>query len=407
MVRNAGRTVNAYLPETIPKRGCMSAEPTDLNRRLEKIRVQFLFDHPFLSVLALSLPMAFRQNPHEAFETDGRTIYVDAAMSETLSEPHLKYTYAHTLLHVLLKHAFRMGGREAGTWNRSSDIVINLLLGDFERVGERPEDEIVMEKFRNKSVEEVYNTLYSENPEGEGTPDEENPKEEKRDLIESEGDSDAVEEELDALIVQAMGAAQKQGNIPASFLEVIREVTRPKIDLETLLHTYLTESFFDKISDFSRPNRRFIHQGLYLPGYKRERNRLSLFIALDRSMSISRTTFSRFLGIIDGVLRISSDFSVTVIPFDDRVDEAGIVCYDAQDAKPPEVAFSKGNGGTDFEALLEYLRGKAANESTLMVLSDGFFRIGRSSEMGTLFLISEKQNMPRLEPYGDVFYFDL
>ena len=385
----------------------MEAQLSPLQRRLEKIRVQFLFDHPFLSVLALSLPMHFRANPHEAFETDGRAIYVDAAMAETLEEPRLKYTYAHTLLHVLLKHAFRMGERDGKVWNRSSDIVINLLLSDFERVGERPEDEVMMEKFRDRSVEEVYHTLYRENPEGEGTPDEENPKEQKQDLIENEGDTQAAEEELDALIVQAMGAAQKQGNIPASFLEVIREVTRPQIDLETLLHTYLTESFFDKISDFSNPNRRFIHQELYLPGYRRERNRLDLTIALDRSMSISRDVFSRFLGIIDGVLRMSADFSITVVPFDDTVDPASVVRYDAQDARPPEVAFAKGNGGTEFGALLEYLRGRESHNGALMVLSDGFFRIERSSELSTLFLVSEKKNIKRLESYGDVFYFDL
>ena len=64
-----------------------------------------------------------------------------------------------------------------------------------------------------------------------------------------EGDAEAAQESLDTLIVQALGAAQKQGNIPASFLEVIREVTRPKIDLETLLHTYLSESFFDKVKE--------------------------------------------------------------------------------------------------------------------------------------------------------------
>ncbi len=385
----------------------MDAQQSSLHRRLEKIRVQFLFDHPFLSVLALSLPMHFRINPHEAFETDGAAIYVDETMAETLEEPQLKYTYAHILLHILLKHAFRMGERDSKVWNRSSDIVINLLLSDFERVGERPENEVMMEKFRDRAVEEVYHTLYQENPEGEGTPDEENPSEQKQDLIENEGDTEAAEEALNALIVQAMGAAQKQGNIPASFLEVIREVTRPRIDLETLLHTYLSESFFDKTSDFSNPNRRFIHQNLYLPGYKRERNRLNLYIALDRSMSITRDVFARFLGIIDGVLRMSADFSVTVVPFDDAVDTAAVVRYDAQDARPPDVAFAKGNGGTEFGAVLEYLKGKDISDSTLMVLSDGFFRIAQSSEMSTLFLISEKKNMKRLEPYGDVFYFDL
>ena len=383
-----------------------SSENADLLKKLEKIRVQFLFDHPFLSVLALSLPMRFRKNPHEVFETDGMAIYVDPTMAETVEEPQLKYIYAHTLLHVLLKHAFRMGGRDHKTWNRSSDVVINLLLSDFERVGERPENEVMMEKFRDKSVEEVYNTLYQENPEGEGTPDDENPQEQKLDIIENEGDTEAAMEEIDALIVQAMGAAQKQGNIPASFMEMIHEVIRPKIDLETLLHTYMTESFFDKQSDFTRPNRRFIHQGLYLPGYRQEQNRLNLYIALDRSMSISRDTFAKFLGIIDSVLRVSTDFRVTVVPFDESVDESRIVSYDAQELKPT-VAFEKGNGGTLFEPVLAYLKGASEFNATLMVLSDGFFKIEQASHLSTLFLVSEKKNMKRLERYGDVFYFDL
>ncbi len=378
-----------------------------LTTLLEKIRIQFLFDHPFLSVLALSLPMQVRENPHEAFETNGRAIFVDAFKCTRFSDAQLKYSYAHTLLHVLLKHPFRLGERDLKVWNRSSDIVINLLLNDFERVGERPEDEVLLEKFADMSVEEVYNTLYNENPEGEGTPDEQNPQEQKRDLIESEGDTEAAMEELDALIVQAMGAASKQGNIPASFLEVIKEVIRPKLDLHTLLHAYLSESFFDKTTDFASPNRRFIHQGIYLPGYKRERNRLNLYIALDRSMSISRDTFSRFLGIIDSVLRMSSDFSVSVIPFDESVDVSAIVSYDSQSAKPPDIAFAKGNGGTDFAPVLEYLKSAPIHQSAVMVLSDGFFKIKNAAEMPMLFLLSEKKNLSRFERFGDVAYFEL
>ncbi|WP_289412087.1 vWA domain-containing protein [Sulfurovum zhangzhouensis] len=377
-----------------------------LQKRLEKIRVQFLFDHPFLSVLALSLPMHFQENPYEAFETNGMAIFVDETKVGTLDDPQLKYMYAHLLLHILLKHPFRMNDREKGTWNRSCDIVINLLLDDFERIGERPDDEVLFEKFRDKSVEEVYYALYDEKKEHEGTPDDENPKEQKYDLIENKGDTEAAREEIDAIIVQAMGAAQKQGNIPASFLESIHEVIRPKIDLATLLHTYLTESFFDKKSNFMRPNRRFIHQGLYLPGYVQEESRLVLTIALDRSMSIDHQTFSKFLGIIDAILRVSTDFEVMVVPFDDEVDTDKIVSYDAMDIRP-EIQFEKGNGGTEFKPLLKYLTNTLELHRTLIVLSDGFFKIDQAPPLNTLFLISQKKNMKRLEPYGDVFYFDI
>jgi len=384
----------------------MANTSSDFLTKVKKIRVQFLFDHPFLSVLALSIPMIERKNTHEIFETDGVSIYVDFTRANSLSEEQLKYTYAHTLLHILLKHAFRMKERDHKVWNRSSDIVTNLLLSDFERIGERPKDEILLEKFRNKSVEEVYNALYQENQDSDESPDEENKNEQKEDLIENEGDKEEAIEEIDALIVQAMGAAKKSGNTPSSFLEMIHEVIRPKIDLYTLLHSYMSESFFDKQTDFLHPNRRFIHQNIYLPGYTQEKNRLDLYIALDKSMSIQREVFSKFLGIIDSILRMGIDFKVTVIPFDESVDKQKIVSYETQDIKR-EVKFEKGNGGTLFAPVIEYIKEISTLSATLIVLSDGLFKIEQAPPIDTLFLISEKANMKRFEPFGDVFYFDL
>lgn len=374
--------------------------------RIERIRVQFLFDHPFLSVLALSIPHTYQNNPHMLFETDGVSIRVDESKLGGIDDAKLKYLYAHVLLHILLKHPFRMQGREKATWNRSCDIVIGLLLNDFQRVGSADEEAILIESFRDKSVEEVYHALYQENDEGEGSPSDENPTQQKMDLIEHEGDTKVAEEELDALIIQAMGAARKQGDIPSTLLEMFDEITKPTIDLETLLHTYMTESFFNKESDFSHPNRRFIHQELYLPGYRYDRDRLSLFVFLDRSMSISADVFGKFLGIIDGVVRMSHDFEVSVIPFDERVYEEETHRYDAQEICP-KIAFAKGNGGTRFEPVMEYLNTHSGEKNLALILSDGYFSIDKSPAIQTLFLLSDKNNHKRFERYGDVVHFDM
>ncbi|MGD9969589.1 MAG: VWA-like domain-containing protein [Sulfuricurvum sp.] len=384
----------------------ISSDLAAFESRLEKIRVQFLFDHPFLSVLALSIPHTLQNNPHMLFETDGVSIRIDPAKAIGYDDGKLKYLYAHVLLHILLKHPFRMKGRDKATWNRSCDVVIGLLLSDFSRIGEADEEAIILESFRDKSVEEVYHALYRESDEGEGTPDESNPTQQKMDLIEHEGDTQAAEESIDAMIVQAMGAARKQGNVPASLLEMFDEITKPSIDLQTLLHSYMTESFFDKESDFSHPNRRFIHQGLYLPGYRYDRSRLSLFIFLDRSMSITHDAFSRFLGIIDDIVRMSSDFEVSVIPFDERLYPEETRRYNAQETLP-KISFAKGNGGTRFDPVVEYLERCGGEKNAAIVLSDGFFTVERVPQMQTLFLLSEKKNCRRFETYGDVVYFDL
>lgn len=373
---------------------------------LEKVRVQFLFDHPFLSVLALSLPTVRRTNPHELFETDGYHLYLDESKVLGRSPEVLKYQYTHTLLHILLKHAGRLGGRDLKIWNRSCDIVINLLLDTFERVGERPEDEPLLEKFRDASVEEVYHVLEKESREGEGETQEAQTQE-KRDLIEGSEEMH-YDEQIDALIVQAVAAARKQGNLPGTLIEMIDEAIQPRIDLQTLLHAYITESYFDKNVDFRRPNRRFIHQGLYLPGFVYEKNRLALTIALDRSMSISRETFAAFQGMIETVLQIAGDYLVRVVPFDEKVYAEEVVTYASSEPKAA-VRFGKGNGGTDFSPVVDYIDTLPLSESAslLIVLSDGFFTIRKMVDVPTLFLISEKKNMTRLANYGHVVYFDL
>jgi predicted metal-dependent peptidase len=382
-----------------------SSSSPSLIKRLEKLRVQLLFDHPFLSVLALSLPTHYRANNREAFETDGGAIYIDPSRCATYDQARLTYTYAHTLLHILLKHPFRRGERDPGTWNRSCDIVINLLMEDFERIGKRPDDEPLLQKFKDKSVEEVYHVLYDQKEAPEGATEPEDSQADKRDILDEPGTQQVAVEQIDALIVQAIGAAKKAGNAPASLLELFDEVIGPKIDIETLLHSYLTESFFDKLSDFRRPNRRFIHRGLYLPGYRQAESRLDLVVALDRSMSITPETFARFLGILDGVLRISADFTVTVVPFDETVDTESVVTYDAMACRP-KIAFSKGNGGTDIGPLLDYLDKLSHLPQVLLILSDGFFRIETPPPFQTLFILSKQANVARLKRYGDVAYFD-
>ena len=334
------------------------------------------------------------------------SIRIDPSKGGGYDETRLKYLYAHVLLHILLKHPFRMRGRHEPTWNRSCDIVIAWLLNDFNRVGEADDEALLLESFRDKSVEEVYNVLWRESEEGEGTPAEENPTQQKMDIIEHEGDIRVAEEELDALIVQAMGAARKQGNLPASLLEMFDEITKPTVDLHTLLHAYMSESFFDKESDFSCPNRRFIHQGLYLPGYRYDRSRLSLYIFLDRSMSITREVFSTFLGIIDDILRLSHDFEVSVVPFDERVYEEEITRYDAQSVLP-DIRFAKGNGGTQFDPVAEFLERSGGDKNLAIILSDGCFTLSKPPAMQTLFLLSEKKNCIRFGRYGDVAHFDL
>jgi predicted metal-dependent peptidase len=103
---------------------------------------------------------------------------------------------------------------------------------------------------------------------------------------------------------------------------------------------------------------------------------------------------------------MSHDFEVSVIPFDERVYVEEKKSYDAQSFLP-EIRFAKGNGGTQFAPVLEYLNAHAGEKNLALILSDGYFTVDIAPAMQTLFLLSEKQNLKRFERYGDVVYFDL
>ncbi len=100
-----------------------------------KLRVNFLFNHPFLSVLALSIPTTFEVNSNSAFQTNGGKITIDLEKLEKYSDEHITYLYAHTLLHIVLKHPYRQKTRDTNIWNMSCDLVINNIPDTFENIG--------------------------------------------------------------------------------------------------------------------------------------------------------------------------------------------------------------------------------------------------------------------------------
>lgn len=62
----------------------------------EKIRINFLFNHPFLSVLALSIETNYEENKNSAFLTDGFKITIDTKKLKKYSKYEINYLYAHT-----------------------------------------------------------------------------------------------------------------------------------------------------------------------------------------------------------------------------------------------------------------------------------------------------------------------
>ncbi len=399
-----------------------------------KLRVNFLFNHPFLSVLALSIPTTFEQNVNSAFQTNGAKITIDLEKLEKYSDENITYLYAHTLLHIVLKHPYRQKTRDMYIWNQACDLVINNILDTFENIGSKPDDEILDLDLGDKCVEEVYEILYKkEKEEEEENQDSESSDEQdseakvapdssgkleayvydqsKLDLEEvaDEKTNQGDQEKLDGIIIQALTIAKKTSHKYSGLQIEIDTLIRPEISLQDILKEYLTASLFEKQTTFSRPNKRYIHTGLYLPGNQKSDELIEVYIALDSSSSVTLEEYKKFLGIIQDVCEGFYEYKVTILPFDRYVKNEHIICFDSfNPLKDKDLYIPKSDGGTNFDEVLRYLKNtEIRSENLLMVLSDGEFDITQSLVSKTLFIISDKKNLTKFERYGRVIEFSL
>ena len=384
----------------------------------EKIRINFLFNHPFLSVLALSIDSEFKENINSAFLTDGFKITIDTGKLEKYSKDEITYLYAHTLLHIVLKHPYRQKTRDKYIWNQACDVVINNILSTFENVGTRPADEVLDLTLNDKCVEEVYEILYKKKEELSKTIPDEKGNIESNAYDKSKLDLDEVltksektnQEKLDGIIIQALSLAKKSSNLYEGMSIEIDTLIKPEIDLHDVLKEYLISSFFEKQISYERPNKRFIDRGIYMPGTKKLNDNLNIFVALDSSSSVSLDEYKKFLGIISEIAESFYEYKIDILPFDLKVRNEYIISFDSfNPLSNKELLIPKSNGGTNFDELLNYLKksSEVRNDSLLIALTDGEFDISESLLCNTLFIISNKKNLRKFEQHGRVIQFNI
>jgi predicted metal-dependent peptidase len=310
--------------------------------------------------------------------------------------------------------------------------VVNNILETFSNIGQKPDDELLDSDLQEKCVEEVYEIIYKEEEKKEDNGGEESeeqdaetkvapdPKGDLKAYIKDDSKQDIEEipnaktdqgemEKLDGIIIQALTIAKKNATAYSGMEIEIDTLIKPEINLHDTLKEYLIASMFEKRSTYERPNKRFIHQGLYLPGNKKSDELIELYIALDSSSSVSLDEYKKFLGVVKEVCEGFYEYKITLLPFDKFVKTEHILSFDSFNTLDDDALFiPKSDGGTNFDEVLRYLKTtEIRGENLLMVLSDGEFDISEPLVSQTLFIISEKKNLQKFERYGRVIQFNL
>ena len=385
--RNEG--FDQYIGPTDPKLDAISRE------RIVSARINLLMRSPFFGNIAVRLKLTNADDWLGSAATDGVHLYYNSRFIEKLAiKGEVEFLVAHEVLHLVYDHLGRCEDRHPQMFNIANDYAIN---ADLKRhkVGEfvRSVPCLYEKKYDGKSSEEIYMDLMQNvktinlddlisqllddhmgNPEdGDGGADGDGdgeggkkPGKGKRPSMSPE-EMDRVRKEMKQVI---LGAAQtaEAGTLPLGVELMIKDITNPIMPWRELIQCELTSAVRNDYS-WMRPSRRSWHMDAVMPGMT-PGEEIDVTIAIDMSGSISQKQAQNFLGEIAGMIDTFDGYRIHVFCFDTRV-------YNPQDFSSENMDtideyVPAGGGGTDFDAIFDYLKKEAISPKRLIVFTDGY-----------------------------------
>jgi predicted metal-dependent peptidase len=315
----------------------------------------------FFAVLALRLKLIADWRC-ETMETDGVTLQYNPEFVCGLSPDERLGVLVHEVMHNALAHPHRRGSREPPRWNLACDLAVNPLLieAGFTLPGSRvmPGEGQYSHLANGCSAEEYYAQLdeppspdSSQDPGGCGG---------IRDPEPHDGNS---ESECQQALVQAREAARTRGELPEGLARLIEEVVHPPTDWRTLLREFLSSHARNDYS-WLRPNRRFLPQGLYLPGLHSEELG-EVVIAVDTSGSVNEQQLAVFAQEIQAILEAFT-CGVTIL-YHDAVIQGEQHWHSSDGLLTLDPV---GGGGTSHECVFEWLSHSDVQPSCVVCLTD-------------------------------------
>ena len=313
-------------------------EEAKMKIRLAKAKTALILEHPFIGTVALSMPFLLsREVPTAA--TNGKRVLFNPDFCNELTDEELKFLVAHECLHPMLEHNYRRQERQHRRWNNATDYVINKLLID-DSIGRMPKRGLHDPNIYTAgggTSDGIYNIL----PEQDESDGAEHGLDNCEDAEGSPAEQAQEQAEWKVKVAQAAQAAKMMGKLSANMERLVDEVLRPKVDWRDVLQRFLVKARTDQRS-FSRFNRRFIAQGMYLPSVSGEQMGEIVF-AVDCSGSIDQHTIAQFAAEIYNVKDDLMPARIHVMYFDSEVSHVeSYEQHDDLDIKP------HGGGGTDF-----------------------------------------------------------
>lgn len=334
--------------------------------KLTRARGVMILHSPFYATLALGL--AFVEKPEiETMATDGESIFFNPEFVKEMSDAETRGVIAHEVLHVANLHHTRRGNRDPEDWNRACDYAINpgLIAEGFSL----PAGVLNSAEFEGMSAEQIYKELRKNSGKDQGQPQAAPQGQQGAAGQDAQGQPgntppaapqgqqgaqpgqgqqgqpgtpqnapqgspaglgvggildaapvadpaamQAAEMQAKARVMQAEAAAKARGQQSEAGKRAADQIRKAEIDWREVLRRYVDSTAKTEFA-WSRPNRRFLHSGMYLPG-KAKDSLGKLSVVIDTSGSIDKKALGRFMSELQSAVSDVAPETVEIIQCD-------------------------------------------------------------------------------------------
>ena len=395
----------------------------EVREKLITARVGLLLRASFFGNLATRLKLVNADEWCGTAATDGRNFYYNSRFIDLLKPKEVEFLFGHEVLHCVYDHFGRRGDRDPMLFNVANDYAVNSDLKKH-RVGEFITSVPCLydAKYEGMSSEEIYDDLYEnaekinlsdlidklldDHMDGEGDSDSDDDGDEKdgrgKKPKMSAEERQKIRDEIKEAVMAAAAASDGAGNLPAGVKRLIQDMTAPKMNWRELLRMQL-ESTIKSDFTWMRASRRGWHMDAVMPGMKND-ELIDIAIGIDASGSIDNQMLRDFLAETQGIMDQFQSYKIHIFTFDTGVynpqqynsDNLDTICdYEV-----------KGGGGTDFDAIFNYLKEEQIEPRRLVVFTDGypFGSWGDENYADTVWIIHGITTV--VPPWGQYAYYE-
>jgi len=336
---------------------------------ITKARAEIVMADPFFGTLLLR--MRFVEDPTAPTAwCNGVTIGYNPKFIKTLNSEELKGLLVHEIMHPALLHHIRRGNREHRRWNMAADYALNPLISKRYRL---PQGALDDPRFHDKAADEIYNLL-PELPPGDGGSSDPGGCGEVRDNPSDGQAQDAANRQAESEWKQNLAAAahnaKMRGRMPAELEKLVADALTPVVDWKSALRRFATERVNVEDS-WNKAQRRFIADGLYLPGkYSETVGPIAVFRDTSGSIYCDPNALQQFNGEIESIAVDVRPSKVIIIDCDADVQQ--VMEIEPGEEMPAGLTAAKGGGGTSFVPPFEYIEKEGIEPKCIIYLTDGY-----------------------------------